>query len=66
MNPGTPIFLRWTERAEAEAVCALAVLEREPQSAVVRLVDWAVPIRSSVARPALWSRLLRRFTCSSL
>jgi hypothetical protein len=66
MNPGTPTLLRWTEQAEAEAVCALAVLQCEPQSAAVRLVEWATPIPSFVAWPALWSRLLTWFTCLSL
>ncbi len=66
MNVGTPTLLRWTEQAEAEAVCALAVLQREPQSAAVRLVAWATPIPYFVAWPALWSRLLTWFTDLSL
>jgi hypothetical protein len=62
MSLWTPIFLRWTEQAEAEAVCALAVLQHDPQSGAVRLVDWSTRIPASVARSALWPRLLSWFT----
>lgn len=56
-----PIPLRWTEEAEAEQVCALAALEREPHSGAARVVG--VAIRSSLPgrRPALLSRLLSLF-----
>jgi hypothetical protein len=37
MNARLPTPLRWTEEAEAKAICALAVLESEPQSAAVRV-----------------------------
>ena len=42
--------LRWTEEAEAEAMCAEAVLEREPQSAAVRVAADAAAIASAAPR----------------
>ena len=38
----TPIPLRWSEAAEAQQMCTLALLEREPHSpAAARLVETA-------------------------
>ena len=53
--------LRWTEEAEAEAMCAEAVLEREPQSAAVRVVEADAAAIASAAprrrRPSLLNPL---------
>jgi hypothetical protein len=49
MTTSKPIPCRWTEEAEAEKVCGLAVLEREPQSAAVRLVGCTAAMSSPAA-----------------
>jgi hypothetical protein len=48
---------RWTEEAEAEAMCALARLEREPQTPAVRVAALAVPLAlvDAPARRRPWS-----------
>lgn len=51
-----PATLRWAEQAEAEQVCALAVLEPEPESGAVRPVG-AAPLAGST----LWPNLLLRW-----
>jgi hypothetical protein len=58
MTAKKPTLLRWTEEAEAEHVCALATLEREPQNAAARPVAFASPPFSTRRRPALLPRLL--------
>jgi hypothetical protein len=59
MTLRTPALLRWSEEAEAEQVCSLAVLEPEPLYISFRAVAGAAaPNLSFVARPALWPRLL--------
>ncbi|HXC91240.1 MAG TPA: hypothetical protein VNV18_13845 [Stellaceae bacterium] len=65
MTACPPTLLRWTEEAEAEEVCALALLQREPQSGAVRALEAAAATRSSGGAPALWPRLLGWFTYSS-
>jgi hypothetical protein len=47
MTASLPTPLRWTEEAEAEAMCALAVVQREPQSGAVRVAVYAAPIASA-------------------
>lgn len=48
----TPVALRWSENAEEERVCALALLECEPEIvAVSGLVEVAGQVRS--LRPSL-------------
>jgi hypothetical protein len=60
------VLLRWTEETEAEEVCSLAVLEREPQgaNANMRPVKWATATSACVAGPPFWPRLRGWFTCS--
>lgn len=58
----TPVALRWSENAEAERVCALALLECEPENAAVpNLVEVAAQFRS--LRPSLTQWLADRL-CS--
>jgi len=61
MTAKKPTLLRWTEEAEAEHVCALATLEREPQSAAARPAAFASQPFSTRRRPALLPRLLSWF-----
>ncbi len=58
MTAKKPTLLRWTEEAEAEHVCALATLEREPQNAAASPVAFAPQPFSTSRRPALLPRLL--------
>ena len=56
----TPVSLRWTENAEAERVCAQALLECEPEIvAVCSLVEDATQFRN--LRPMLSRRLAEWF-----
>ena len=58
----TPVALRWSENAEAERVCALALLECEPEKAAVsNLVEVGAQFRS--LRPSL-ARWLADRLCS--
>jgi hypothetical protein len=58
MSTRKPTLLRWTEQAEAKHVCALATLEREPQSAAARPVAFAPPRPVGIRRrPPLLPRL---------
>jgi hypothetical protein len=55
MTVKTPVALRWTENAEAERVCALALLECEPEKAAVsNLVEVVAQSRSLRPSPARW------------
>jgi hypothetical protein len=65
MTQSMPMPLRWTEEAEAEEICALAVLEREPRSAAVRPVERSAAISFFAMSRALLPRLLGRLTASS-
>jgi len=56
-----PILLRWTEEAEAERVCALAILEGEPQDAAARPAAIAAKPCSTRRRPTLLPSLLNWF-----
>jgi hypothetical protein len=58
----TPVPLRWSEKAEAEQVCALAMLEGHQQTRAICLV--AVAAEFCSPRPVLPPRVLdwfRRF-----
>lgn len=65
MSTRKPALLRWTEEAEAEQVCALAGLMREPQSASPDPLEFAALPRSTHHRLAVLPRLLSLFGCSS-
>jgi hypothetical protein len=62
MNASSPMPLRWSEQAEAEEVCALALVEHGQESAVVRPVEDPASASSAVRRPALLPWLLGWFT----
>lgn len=47
MTARQPTPLRWTEETEAETMCALARLEREPQSPTVRVAVLVIPFPSA-------------------
>jgi hypothetical protein len=51
-----PTPLHWTEESEEKAVCALALLQREPQSLAIRPIEWMAPIGTA---GALWLQLWR-------
>jgi hypothetical protein len=48
----TPMPRRWSERAEAERVCTLAVVECEAQRSAVRRIE--VTAASRKPRPSFW------------
>jgi hypothetical protein len=50
----TPVPLRWSETAEADRICNMAMLEYEPQSPVRRLVE---------AVAGVWRPVLGRSMC---
>ena len=53
-----PVLRRWTEQAEAEQMCALAMFEREPQNLAAACPVAVAPRFVSMRRaPALLSRL---------
>jgi hypothetical protein len=58
MTAWLPMPLRWTEEAEAEAMCAQAVLQREPHSAAVGVAIYTAAI-TSAASPRSWRRPLK-------
>jgi len=62
MTQWTPTPLRWTEEAEGEQVCTLAMLQREPRSAAVRPVERLAPISIFGVPRALLPRLLSWLT----
>ena len=53
MTTRRPTLLRWTEEAEAEQMCALAMLEREPQNVAACPVAVAPHVVSTAPRSAL-------------
>jgi hypothetical protein len=61
MTPRRPIPLRWAEEAEAEQVCALAVLEPEVESGAARPVCCAPQSYAPQSCSPLWPSLLRRW-----
>ena len=50
----TPMPLRWTERAEAAQLCALAALECEPRAAIARQIVEGMPRSASRLSFAAW------------
>ncbi len=57
MTPRRPTLRRWTEEAEAEQICALAMLEREPQNVAACPVAVAPHVLSTRHAAALPARL---------